>query len=61
MISHFFRSTGRKLTEGDTTMIVSSGLGDHTIPFRLHNPRELVVVDISKEGSEVCIWGIPAT
>ncbi|MCH1983613.1 metallophosphoesterase [Ruminococcus sp. OA3] len=34
--------------EGDTTMIVSSGLGDHTIPFRLHNPRELVVVDIRK-------------
>jgi predicted MPP superfamily phosphohydrolase len=35
-------------TEGNTTMIVSSGLGDHTIPFRLHNPRELVVIDIRK-------------
>lgn len=34
--------------KGKTTMIVSSGLGDHTIPFRLNNPRELVVVDITK-------------
>lgn len=31
-----------------TTMIVSAGLGEHTIPLRINNPRELVVVDIGK-------------
>lgn len=25
-------------------MIVSAGLGEHTIPIRIHNPRELIVV-----------------
>ena len=24
-------------------MIVSAGLGEHTIPVRIHNPRELVL------------------
>lgn len=27
-------------------MIVSSGLGEHTIPIRIHNPRELVVLEV---------------
>ena len=27
-------------------MIVSAGLGEHTIPLRIHNPRELLVIDI---------------
>lgn len=27
-------------------VITSAGLGEHTIPIRIHNPRELVVVDI---------------
>ncbi len=27
--------------------VVSAGLGEHTIPVRIHNPRELVVVNIS--------------
>ena len=31
-----------------TTMIVSAGLGEHTIPLRIHNPRELVAVDIGR-------------
>ncbi len=35
--------------EKDTTMIVSRGLGSHTIPFRLFNPGDLVVVDFSPE------------
>lgn len=26
--------------------IISSGLGEHTIPFRISNPRELVIIDI---------------
>ena len=31
---------------GKTEMIVSPGLGTHTIPFRVFNPRELVIVDL---------------
>lgn len=27
------------------TLIVSAGLGEHTIPVRINNPRELVVID----------------
>lgn len=30
-------------------MIVSRGLGSHTIPVRLFNPAELVVIDLDKE------------
>ena len=30
---------------GRSTMIVSAGLGEHTIPIRLHNPRELLVIE----------------
>lgn len=29
---------------GEQHMIVSAGLGEHTIPIRIHNPRELVIV-----------------
>lgn len=32
-----------------TTMIVSRGLGAHTIPFRLFNPGDLVVVSFEKD------------
>lgn len=31
---------------GRQNMIVSAGLGEHTIPIRINNPRELVVVKI---------------
>ena len=31
---------------GKTVMIVSPGLGTHTIPLRVFNPRELVIVDL---------------
>ncbi|MDO4305260.1 MAG: metallophosphoesterase [Eubacteriales bacterium] len=30
--------------EGGSHMIVSAGLGEHTIPLRIHNPRELISV-----------------
>lgn len=30
--------------EGGSHMIVSAGLGEHTIPVRIHNPRELLLV-----------------
>lgn len=32
--------------EGGSHMIVSAGLGEHTIPLRIHNPRELISVVI---------------
>ena len=32
--------------ERDTQMIVSAGLGTHTIPVRPFNPRELVIIDL---------------
>ena len=30
---------------GEQHMFVSAGMGEHTIPIRIHNPRELVAVD----------------
>lgn len=31
---------------GEQTMVVSAGLGEHTIPVRIHNPRELLTVTV---------------
>lgn len=38
-------------------MIVSGGIGEHTIPFRIFNPRELVVIDLdfNRKGHEA-LW-----
>lgn len=30
-------------------MILSRGLGIHTIPFRLFNPGELIVIDFAEQ------------
>lgn len=30
----------------DQHMLVSAGAGEHTIPVRIHNPRELLMVDL---------------
>ena len=35
--------------EGNSRMIVSTGLGTHTIPFRLFNKQQLIFITISKE------------
>ena len=35
-------------TEGDTTMIVSRGLGNSAFPLRLNNPPELVVAELNR-------------
>lgn len=43
---------GGKFTEGNSTMILSRGLGMHTIPVRLFNPGELVVINIEEEKVE---------
>ena len=46
---HFFpRYDGGKFTHGNSVMIVSRGLGMHTIPFRFNNPGELVEITIRK-------------
>lgn len=35
-----------RIDRGEQTMLVSAGLGEHTIPLRLFNPRELVIVQL---------------
>lgn len=30
-------------------MIVSAGLGEHTIPVRIHNPRELILAELVQD------------
>ena len=32
---------------GERRMVVSAGLGSHTIPLRINNPPELVVLDFT--------------
>lgn len=32
--------------KGEQHMFVSAGMGEHTIPLRIHNPRELLVIDV---------------
>lgn len=41
------RITNGKVTSYDSHVIVGAGLGEHTLPIRFHNPRELVIVDIN--------------
>ncbi len=48
-IRFFPKYDGGKFEEGKSTMILSRGLGMHTIPVRLFNPGELIVIDIEKE------------
>lgn len=40
---------GGKFENGKSTMILSRGLGVHTIPVRLFNPGELIVIDLKKD------------
>lgn len=48
-IRFFPKYDGGKFEEGKSTMILSRGLGMHTIPVRLFNPGELIVIDFMKE------------
>lgn len=48
-IRFFPKYDGGKFEEGKSTMILSRGLGMHTIPVRLFNPGELIVIDFEKE------------
>lgn len=49
-ICFFPKYDGGKFTEGKSVMILSRGLGMHTIPIRLFNPGELIVIDF--EGAQ---------
>ena len=50
-VRFFPKYDGGKFTEGKSTMILSRGLGMHTIPVRLFNPGEVIVIEFSN-GSE---------
>lgn len=42
----FPKYDGGRFEDGKSTMILSRGLGSHTIPLRIFNPGELVVIDL---------------
>lgn len=48
-VRFFPKYDGGVFHEGDSTMILSRGLGIHTIPFRLFNPAELIVIDFTEQ------------
>lgn len=39
-------------SKGKSKMLVSAGLGEHTIPVRIHNPRELLMIHINGKRSD---------
>lgn len=45
----FPKYDGGLFREGKSTMVLSRGLGMHTIPIRLFNPGELIVIDFESE------------
>ncbi len=47
----FPKYDGGIFTHGDSVMVLSRGLGSHTIPIRVFNPAELWVVDFKGEGA----------
>lgn len=44
---------GGVFKEGDSTMVLSRGLGSHTIPVRIFNPGELWVIEFQSDGTDV--------
>lgn len=44
----FPRYDGGKYNEGESTMILGRGLGTHTLPIRVFNPGELVVIHLCR-------------
>lgn len=45
----FPKYDGGRFDTNGSTMILSRGLGMHTIPFRLFNPAEIVVIDLMRQ------------
>lgn len=41
-----------QFTQNKQHMIVSAGLGEHTIPVRIHNPRELLLVTFCPQSAQ---------
>ncbi len=50
-LSLFPKYDGGLFEHNGHTMIVSRGLGTHTLPIRVFNPGELVVIDLENESS----------
>ena len=48
-VRFFPKYDGGVFRENHSTMILSRGLGMHTIPFRLFNPGELIVIDFAEQ------------
>lgn len=45
----FPKYTNGKIEQDDTTMIVSRGIGNSILPFRINNRPELVLITLSSE------------
>lgn len=45
----FLKRSGGRYTHNGSTMIVSRGLGSHTLPVRIFNPPELTVLELRPE------------
>ena len=45
----FPKFDGGEFKEGNASMILSRGLGTHTLPIRIFNPGELVVIELCRE------------
>lgn len=45
----FPRYDGGKFESGEKEMVLSRGLGTHTLPIRIFNPGELVVIDLKEK------------
>ena len=40
-------------TEGNTNMVVSRGVGNSIIPFRINNRPEVIIIELTTEGDTV--------
>lgn len=47
-IKFFPKFDGGEFKEGESVMILGRGLGTHTLPIRIFNPGELVVIELSQ-------------
>ncbi|MCD7805742.1 MAG: metallophosphoesterase [Lachnospiraceae bacterium] len=56
----FPKYDGGLFIQGNSVMVISRGLGSHTIPFRMFNPGECVVIDLKpgeKTDGHICKTG----
>ena len=49
----FPKYDGGKYDIADKTLILSRGLGTHSIPVRMFNPGEMVLIDLKKRSETV--------